>query len=213
MLNDALFGTIVATGLTVAGLHAALPTHWLPFVLAGRRQGWSGGKTLTITALAGGGHVLFTVVLGLAIAAFGIAADHWIGGIFPYLAGAVLIVFGMIYLTGSGHGHDHAPALDAKMDRPLSDRAVIVALVMALTLSPCEGFLPVFVAGVKFGWLGFAVLCAVLGVATLAGMLLLTWLAVTGMRHLEFEWLDHNEGRVAGSLLVLLGIAILIFET
>ncbi len=50
-MNDPLFGSIVVTGLTVSFLHSALPTHWLPFVLAGRRQGWRRNKTLTITAL------------------------------------------------------------------------------------------------------------------------------------------------------------------
>ena len=209
MNNDALFGTIVATGLTVAALHAALPTHWLPFVLAGRRQGWSHGKTLGITALAGGGHVLFTVALGIAIAGFGIVAERFVGNVLPYVAGAILVGFGLFYLLRLGHGHSHA----ADVPKGLSDRAVILALLAALTFSPCEGFLPVFVAGVKFGWLGFAVLCLVLAGATLAGMLLLTWLTLAGIQHLHFEWLDRNEGRIAGTLLLLLGGAILVFET
>ena len=31
---DGVFLTIAGTGFTVAFLHAAIPTHWLPFVLA-----------------------------------------------------------------------------------------------------------------------------------------------------------------------------------
>ncbi len=120
-MNEALLGSIAATGLTVALLHAALPTHWLPFVLAGRRQNWTHKKTLAITALAGSGHVLFTIALGAAIAWFGIAMDSWIGNVFPYIAGGILIAFGVHYLmSGSddhhhfGHAHHHAHASFAR---------------------------------------------------------------------------------------------------
>ena len=106
-MNEALLGSIAATGLTVAFLHAALPTHWLPFVLAGRRQGWARDKTLAIAALAGSGHVLFTIVLGAMIAWFGIAMDSWIGNVFPYIAAGILIAFGVYYLVSGSDDHHH----------------------------------------------------------------------------------------------------------
>jgi nickel/cobalt exporter len=270
-MNDPLFGSIVLTGLTVSFLHSALPTHWLPFVLAGRRQRWSHNKTLTIAAFAGGGHVLFTIALGIAVAWFGIALDRWTGGVFPFIAAGILIGFGVYFLTRVGHGHSHfgghshhhdhshdhshdhdhdhardlahtydrghrhahdhahadsgngAAADEAEVETAValvdtltpntSDRAVILGLFAALALSPCEGFLPVFVAGVKFGWEGFAALCAVLAVATLGGMLLLTWLTLIGLPHARFDRFERYESKVLGGLLVLLGIAVLILES
>jgi nickel/cobalt transporter (NicO) family protein len=245
-MNDALLGSIAATGLTVALLHAALPTHWLPFVLAGRRQNWTHQKTLAITALAGSGHVLFTIALGAAIAWFGIAMDSWIGGVFPYIAGGILIAFGIHYLlSGSDdhrhfghshhhahdhphehHAHDHDHMHDGHVhataqtngrhgaaQTQLSDKAVITGLLTALTFSPCEGFLPVFVAGAKFGWSGFLVLCATLAVATLTGMLLLTWLTLLGFKRARFEQFEKHEGKILGGLLIALGLAVVIVET
>ena len=44
-MNSAVLTTIAATGFTVAFFHAAIPTHWLPFVLVSRARGWSRGKT------------------------------------------------------------------------------------------------------------------------------------------------------------------------
>lgn len=246
-MNDPLFGSIVATGLTVAFLHAALPTHWLPFVLAGRRQRWSHNKTLAIAALAGTGHVVFTIALGIAIAWFGITLDRLTGGVFPYVASAILIAFGLYCLTRSElghdhfhghshhHGHDHAhdhhdhanghshPAPDAATRvlaetrtgtgaAAISDRTVIAGLLTALTLSPCEGFLPVFIAGARFGWSGFAVLCVVLALGTLAGMMLLTWLTLIGFKHARFDRFERYENKVLGALLISLGIAVLILE-
>lgn len=106
-----VFLTIVTTGFVVAFLHAAIPTHWLPFVLAGRAQKWSRSKTLSITALAGAGHVLFTTLLGVLIVWLGIALDKKLGDLFPLIAGGALMLFGLYYLVrqlkGVGHGHHH----------------------------------------------------------------------------------------------------------
>jgi ABC-type nickel/cobalt efflux system permease component RcnA len=258
-MNEALFGTIVVSGFSVAFVHAALPTHWLPFVLAGRGQGWSHSRTLVVTALAGGGHVLFTVALGVLVAWLGFVVDRWTGSIFPWIASGVLILFGLYYWFRAGHGHSHfggnvhvqddddhhdhdhgghehehphphvphgpAEKSHSHHDEPpqplpitgaglrRGDAAVVLGLVSALTFSPCEGFLPVFVAGVRYGWWGFTILCIVLAVATLAGMLLLTWLTLRGLQHLKLEALDRYEGRILGGILIALGLAVILLET
>ena len=62
-MNTGLFTAIAITGFTVAFLHAAIPTHWLPFVVAARAQHWNSAKTLVVTGIAGSGHVLFTTAL------------------------------------------------------------------------------------------------------------------------------------------------------
>ena len=67
--------------------HAAIPTHWLPFVLTARAQRWNRTKTLMITALAGSGHVLFTATLGSLVAWLGIELSARIGIWFPRIAG------------------------------------------------------------------------------------------------------------------------------
>lgn len=98
-MSETLLAPILTTGFVVAFLHAALPTHSLPFVLAGRGQRWSLAKTLSVTALAGLGHVLFTTILGGIVVGLGIETTHWTGDVFPFLAGSVLIVFGFYYLA------------------------------------------------------------------------------------------------------------------
>ena len=64
MSDPSLLIPIAATAFGVAFAHAAIPTHWLPFVLAGRSQGWSPGKTLSVTLSAGAAHVVFTTLMG-----------------------------------------------------------------------------------------------------------------------------------------------------
>ena len=42
------FIALGASGLAVAFIHAAIPTHWLPFIVVARAQGWSRGRTLLL---------------------------------------------------------------------------------------------------------------------------------------------------------------------
>jgi ABC-type nickel/cobalt efflux system permease component RcnA len=261
-MNFPLLLSIAGGGFAVAFFHAAIPTHWLPFVLTARVQGWNRTRTLTITALAGGGHVLFTTLLGVLIIALGMEVSRWTGQIFPWIAGGVLFAFGAFFLVrqamGSGHshlfgghahahhddhdhhnhddhhdhthhGHDHAPHHHDHPHAPVvpgltephhfnpprtrvSDRTAIISLLTLLTFSPCEGFLPVYVSAIQYGWGGFAVLSLVLALATLAGMLLFTSLTLAGLDRLNLKLLERNESAILGTVLCLLGVLIVIVE-
>jgi hypothetical protein len=237
-VNEAIFTTIAITGFTVAFFHAAIPTHWLPFVLTARAQRWNHAKALGITALAGSGHVVFTAVLGLLLTLFGFALHEKIGDWFPRIAGGALLLFGLFYLyrqlIGKVHGHSrvlgenpqvHAahhppdghhgngsqPAL-MHAPPPVSDRIAITSLLALLTFSPCESFVPFYVYGIRYGWMGFALLTAILSVATVAGMIVFTWLTLAGMRRINLGLLEKYELGLMGALLCAVGILIILFE-
>ena len=239
-MNEAIFTTIAITGFTVAFFHAAIPTHWLPFVLTARAQRWNHAKALGITALAGSGHVVFTAVLGLLLTLFGFALHEKIGNWFPRIAGGALVLFGLFYLyrqtIGHVHGHrrafgedpqvhaahhppdDHEnpkqiiPSLDMTLTSPVSDRIAITSLFALLTFSPCESFVPFYVYGIRYGWMGFALLTAILSVATVAGMIVFTWLTLVGMRRINLRLLEKYELGLMGALLCAVGVLIILFE-
>jgi len=109
-MNDAVFITLVVTGFTVAFFHAAIPTHWLPFVVAARAQRWDRAKTLIVTGVAGSGHVLFTTALGVLVAWGGIALNAKWNRAFPTIAGTAHVLVGLFYIVRqlkAGHGHVH----------------------------------------------------------------------------------------------------------
>ena len=109
-VNDVVFITLLTTGFAIGFLHAVIPTHWLPFVVAARVQNWNKTKTLVITGFAGAGHVLFTTALGLLVVWGGMAINSRLGNMFPFLAGGALIALGLFYLVRQwkgGHGHVH----------------------------------------------------------------------------------------------------------
>lgn len=236
-----LLAPIVATGVVVAFLHAAIPTHWLPFVLAARGQGWGRTRTLGVVALAGMGHVLLTALLGALLVFAGVEAGSTLGQTFGWLAGGALIAVGAYYLwrqaRGGGHGHvhllgghdhdsqhghggqahagshhDHHHGAPCGAARRRSDLAVIAGLLALLTLSPCEGFLPVYGAGIVFGWTGFILLSCVLAVATVAAMGLFTWLTLIGLEGLDLSRIARWEAGVYGVLFMGLGLLVLVKE-
>lgn len=209
-MTDALLAPIVVSGLLVAFFHAALPTHWLPFVLVGRGQGWGAGKTLTIAAGAGVGHTLSTMLLGLLLTGAGIALEQKFGGLSPWIVGGLLISLGLFYLLRQAlrrHGHTHAkPKLFS------SDRAAVLALLTLVTISPCEAFLPVYLSGVRYGWGGFLLLSAVLAGATIAGMVVFTGISILGARRLPLGLLERYESGLLGAVLCALGIGIMVLD-
>ena len=222
-MNQAVLTTIAISGFVVAFFHAAIPTHWLPFVLTARVQRWTTGRTIAITALAGTGHVIVTALLGLAVALIGAKVSETIGTWFPRIAGGVLLAFGLYYLVrqlrGQGHVHFHYPHEHlhehSETHRPhrTSDRAAILSLLAFLTVSPCEGFVPFYVSGIRFGWQGFGLLTAVLSVATVAGMVSFTSLTLAGVGKIKLALLERYESVVMGLLLCAVGVLIIVFES
>ncbi|WP_454761619.1 hypothetical protein [Caulobacter segnis] len=209
-MNSTFFTSIAVTGFAVAFLHAALPTHWLPFVLVGRAQKWSTGRTLGVTLLAGLGHVGLTIALGLALVVAGLALEPKLGGLFHWVVGGLMIAVGLFYIARGHHNH----ALPEASRRTYgSDRAAIIALVTLLTLSPCEAFLPYYLAGMQHGWQAFLVLSAVLMAATSAGMLIFTSLSLAGFKRLGLQWVERYEETILGGALVVVGLAVAFFKT
>lgn len=229
-MNEAVLTTIALTGFVIAFFHAAIPTHWLPFVLTARVQRWSNRKTVAITALAGTGHVVVTALLGLLLTIFGVALTDAIRSWFPRIAGGLLFAFGLYYiarqLAGKGHVHFHYPHEHLHLDdhhhertnsehhspQRTTDRAAILSLLAFLTFSPCEAFVPIYAWGVRYGWVGFALLTTILSVATVAGMVVFTSLTLAGMQRIKLGLLERYESLVMGTLLCLVATLILLFE-
>ncbi len=238
-MNLPVLTSVAATGFTVAFLHAAIPTHWLPFVLVARARGWSRGRAVGVAVFAGLGHVALTSLIGLVIAWLGFQIDERLGRLFPLIAGGVLGAIGLYYFwrqwTGRGVMHHHTPGGhheesehcgheedhthwddelkdSALVQEKRSDWAAISGLFVMLTLSPCEGFLPVYLSGVQFGWKGFAVLSAILALATLGAMTLFTALTFAGIEKLKLQRFERHEAGLLGALFCVLGVVVFLVE-
>lgn len=231
-LHDASLPALLLGTLTIAALHALIPSHWLAFALVGRTQRWSRRRTLLVTMLAGSGHALLTIVLGLLVATIGKGLLHTISPRAEHAAtSGVLILLGLFFLFpvlrgrrtveahhdhGSEEDHDHADVHaghahthhtpDSLTQRLGASPSVMGILILGMTLSPCLDLLSVYVAASTLSWGSLLLISLLMAATTVAIMSLLVWLALRGLELLRLEWLERNEGLVVGVLLILLGV-------
>ena len=209
------FLSFAAAGFGVALVHVAIPTHWLPFVLVGRAQGWKLRQVLGAATAAACGHILTTSVVGVLILMAGRFMEQWIQGLLHYAAAALLFGFGVFYLTRAFQRRAAlaGPAADL-VDPParVGDRAAWWGVVAALALSPGEVLLSFYLTGDTHGWPGLALLSAMFLIGTLAGMIALISLTWAGMAHFRLDRLARYESAVLGAVLVALGVAVVVFR-
>ena len=92
-------------------IHTLLgPDHYLPFVAMAKSRGWSMAKTLRMTLICGFGHIVGSIVLGVAGVALGsqLASLNWIEGVRGDIASWALLALGLVYFAwGLRHAYRH----------------------------------------------------------------------------------------------------------
>lgn len=205
-LTHPLIMSLLGGGFVAAALHAALPTHWLPFVLVGRAQGWGMRRVSMVVVAAAMAHVMTTALIGAGVALAGVALDRWVHGVLPHVSSALLFLFGAFYLVRYWHKKTVPDCKGCELDEPkVSDRAATFGLIILLAVSPGEVLLPLYLSSATEGVSMFLGLTAGFALGTVAGMLLLTTLAMAGYSILRLERWARYEGVVLGVALIILG--------
>ena len=209
-LQQPVLLSLLGAGFVTAFLHAALPTHWLPFVLVGRGQRWTLPQVLTAVATAGLAHILSTAVVGGLIVAAGIAMDQWISGLLPGLSAGLLFLFGAFYLGKAllrPAIMAGGPSL-ALSEPTVSHAAAFWGLVAMMAISPGEVLLPIYLSQATQGLLVLAALTLAFAAGTVLGMTLFTVLARAGWSVLRLERWARYEGVILGLALILIGLLV-----
>ncbi|WIY69270.1 hypothetical protein KB221_14525 [Aquidulcibacter paucihalophilus] len=209
-LQQPVLLSLLGAGFVTAFLHAALPTHWLPFVLVGRGQRWTLPQVLTAVATAGLAHILTTAVVGGLIVAAGIAMDQWISGLLPGLSAGLLFLFGAFYLGKAllrPAIMAGGPSL-ALSEPTVSHTAAFWGLVAMMAISPGEVLLPIYLSQATQGPLVLAALTLAFAAGTVLGMTLFTVLARAGWSVLRLERWARYEGVILGLALILIGLLV-----
>lgn len=205
-LAQPLILSLLGGGFVAASLHAALPTHWLPFVLVGRAQGWTLRRVAMVVVAAALAHVAVTAVFGALVVVAGVALDRWVHGVLPHLSAALLFLFGAFYLARYWHRTAVPDCKGCEHDEPkVSDKAAVLGLIALMAASPGEVLLPLYLTSATHGVALFLSLTAGFALGTIAGMLVLTSLAMAGYSVLRLERWARYEGVVLGASLIVLG--------
>lgn len=211
-LQQPVLLSVLGVGFATAFLHAALPTHWLPFVLVGRGQRWTLTQVLTTVAIAGSAHIVTTAVVGGLIVAAGLVVDQWIAGLLPGLSAGLLFLFGAFYLGKAllrPAVMAGGPSL-ALSEPTVSHAAALWGLVVMMAVSPGEVLLPIYLSQATEGPVVLTALTLAFGVGTVLGMALFTVLARAGWSVLRLECWARYEGIILGLALILIGLLVIL---
>lgn len=208
--------SLLGGGFVAAFLHAALPTHWLPFVLVGQAQRWTLSRTLAAVATAGLAHIASTALVGTLLVVAGLALDRWIAGVMPYLSALLLFAFGSFYLiratlrrsapvTPNGHVLELA-------EPTVPHRTAFWGLVAMLAIAPGEVLLPIYMSSAHEGATALGMLTVAFAVGTIVGMGVFTGLARAGASVLRLERWARYEGAILGLVLLILALLVLLHQ-
>ncbi|TFB11617.1 hypothetical protein E3V55_03305 [Candidatus Marinimicrobia bacterium MT.SAG.3] len=191
--------------LLLSVIHASIPNHWLPLIAISKSENWSRRETLAATAIAGFSHTASTILIGILVGLLGFSLSENYESIVRIIAPVVLIVLGSMYfLLDMKHSHTHLHDSEGKTGKR-SKMAIISSLSFGMFFSPCIEIEAYYFSAGLIGWSGIVVVSVVYLIVTVIGMLILVDLGLKGINKLDWHFLEHNEKRVTGSVLILLG--------
>ncbi|MBP8113729.1 MAG: hypothetical protein KAY50_00160 [Chitinophagaceae bacterium] len=195
---------IIIGSLFISLLHAVIPNHWLPVLAIGKKQGWSLAETTRITFIAGIAHVISTIIIGILLGLIGGELTEHIEDFTRIIGSSILILIGL-YFVRQHYTHHHFHLQKEKLEKK-NKTSVILALVIAMFLSPCMEIEAYFLLAGTRGWHVMAGIAIMYSIITIAGMLI--WIRVVYKGLLKMNWhkWEHNAGIITGLILIITGI-------
>lgn len=201
-----LFLSVIAISI----LHAILPNHWLPVVAISRQLNWTARKTAMVTMLAALAHSLSTVILGIGIAIGGMKLDQVLP-YFRYVAAGILILIGIYFIWKHQH-HKHFHMKDVAVTTNRTMSYVLGSILLAMFLSPCLEVGALFLVAGAEGMSTTLAMAAIYTMTSAIGMTLFAWLAIQGLKKMDWHKVEHNSGLISGTILVMTGLLFLILQ-
>jgi nickel/cobalt transporter (NicO) family protein len=197
--------SLVAGTFILALVHALIPNHWLPVVAVARAEHWKVRDVTAVTFISATAHVLGTVALGLVLGVIGKELAEQYGHAINVGASILLIAFGLIYYTVNLPHHHHSSQKDVAQYKR-SKRKWVLIFVLMMFFSPCLEVESLFLSAGAFGMATVTLISLVYAVVSISGILLLVYLGNKGVSLLPAEFVEHNEKRISGAVLIAVGI-------
>jgi nickel/cobalt transporter (NicO) family protein len=198
---------LITGSIILSLIHVAVPSHWLPIAVLGKSEKWTVRETMLITLLAGLAHAIGTILLGLVIGFIGfkMSGEHAI--FTEVISPIVLILMGLVYFAMDMHEHSHGhEALEGKKNR--TKTSILLTLTTSMFFSPCLEIESIYLSAGAFGWKALTIVSIAYLLVTVLGMMLLVWLAFTGLKKWNWHAFEHYERKITGFILIVLGILV-----
>ncbi len=197
--------SVIAGTVLLAMVHALIPNHWLPLVAVAKAEQWKSRDVNLVTLLAAFAHVMGTVALGIVLGLIGKELVEEYGNAIYVASSVLLIVFGLIYYTVNLPHHHHSEQNDVVAYKRSKRKWVMIFIVM-MFLSPCLEVESLFLSAGAYGMGAVFMLAVIYAIVSISGILLLVNLGYKGTRLLSAHFIEHNEKRISGIVLIIVGI-------
>jgi putative Mn2+ efflux pump MntP len=197
--------SVIAGTVLLAFVHALIPNHWLPLVAVAKAEGWKQREVTSVTFFAALAHVTGTVILGLVLGFIGKELQEEYGKIIYLVSAVLLIVFGLIYFTVNLPHHHHSEQKDVAAFKRSKRKWILIFIVM-MFLSPCLEVESLFLSAGAYGMATVILMAVIYAIVSICGILLLVNLGYKGVNLLPAQFIEHNEKRISGAVLILVGI-------
>lgn len=197
--------SIFIGSLLISLLHAVIPNHWLPVLAIGKKEGWSLAETTRITFIAGMAHVISTVIIGLLLGLIGGELTQHIEDFTRIIGPSILILIGL-YFVRQHYTHHHFHLQKEQIEKKRKKSSIILALIIAMFLSPCMEIEAYFLLAGSKGWYMLAAIAVMYSVITIAGMLIWIRIVYKGLLKLNWHKWEHNAGIITGLVLIATGL-------
>jgi len=196
--------SIIIGSLLLSLLHAVIPNHWLPVLVIGKKDNWTLQEITRVTFLSGLAHALSTIAIGIVLALLGLQLANKIDYFTQFIAPGVLILLGVFFIY-QHHRHKHFH-LHKTPSPALPKNKIILALVVAMFLSPCMEIEAYFLLAGGYGLWAVISIAVLYLVISVSGMILWVRFAYKGILKLNWHTLEHKSGIITGWTLVITGI-------
>lgn len=204
---------LLVSAVSVAFFHALAPDHWVPFVAMAKGGRWSMRRLGWVSTLAGLGHVLSSLLIGVIGLWAGWAVhrmegvEAWRGGVAIWL----LIGFGAAYaLWGFKHAqHPHPHHSVQSVVKTYAARRIWL-LIAILVFGPCEPLIPLMFLAYQGGLKAIVLVSAVFSLVTIAMVVGQSCLSYSGVRLIQTAWMERYAHALAGLAILLTGLAVLL---
>lgn len=222
-----------ATAVSLGFFHTLFgPDHYLPFIVLSEAKKWSIKKTMFVTFICGIGHVLSSVILGLAGIAAGISLNKLVNveSFRGNLAGWLFIAFGLVYMVisirniyrrkphahshihfgGTEHEHEHTHFREhTHIHQTDIVKTTPWILFLIFVFGPCEPLIPVLMYPAAENNISATILVSVLfSVVTITTMMSIVLAFKLGFSKINLKPVEKYSNLIAGSMILLSGIAV-----
>ena len=203
-----LLFAVVAVGV----LHTIVPDHWAPITLLARQRGWTRGQTARAAFIAGLGHTLSTLAIGLVVWIAGLAFAVRFGHYVSIASSLALVGFGAWIALSSLREirEEHEGHHDRERDAA-KQAGSRMTLLLILGSSPMVEAIPTFFAAAKFG-AGFIFLMSLLFAAsTIVTYVTMCVYSTSALRSVSLGKFEEYGEVISGAFIALVGVIFAFF--